>query len=337
MGALSGKRILVAGGYGAVGRVLSAELVHRGAEVVIGGRNLQRAEALAREIGANSVPIDVQLPTTWPGSVKSVDLVVMCVDQASARLVEYLFGLGIDYADLTAGDALFRSIEALPRPASSAALLSVGLAPGLTNILAIAAAELLGQQPSRVDLGLLVGMADRHGEAGLDWIAGEIFDEKQSRDRWLTQFGRPWGRRIAHRVDFSDQHALMRHWPQTIVTTRLAFESRMATALLFHLADWFAGNRKVERLVRRAFTAVPVGTTSLVVTAEARGELRRAGLRFVGADECATTAHIAAIMLEAFYNFAPRTGVWHSHQVFDAQFILDAVAEAGIGRVELTA
>ena len=314
--------------------VLSAELVRRGAEVVIGGRNPARAEALASEIGAGAALIDVEDPSTWADSADRADLVVMCVDQGGTRFVEHLFRLGIDYADLTAGDALFRSIAALPPPQHSAALLSVGLAPGLTNMLALAAADRLGTEPSRVDLGLLVGMGDRHGKAGLDWIAAQIFNPGKTRDRWLTQFGRPWRERMAHRVDFSDQHALSRKWPRSVVTTRLAFESRTATALLFRLAEWFAGNRLVERLTRLAFTALPLGTTSLVATVEARASLQKAGLRFVGAGECITTARIAAIMLEAFYDFAPRTGVWHSHDVFDAQFILDAVSAAGIGRVE---
>lgn len=52
---LDGKRVLVTGGYGGIGRVASELLVSAGATVAIAGRSQERAEQAAGEIGRGAV------------------------------------------------------------------------------------------------------------------------------------------------------------------------------------------------------------------------------------------------------------------------------------------
>src|SRR5688500_13774901 len=55
---LDGKRALVVGGYGGIGRVTTELLVEHGAAVAIAGRSLEKAESLASDLndkGADAV------------------------------------------------------------------------------------------------------------------------------------------------------------------------------------------------------------------------------------------------------------------------------------------
>src|SRR5690606_22032744 len=87
---------------------------------------------------------------------------------------------GCHYTDLTADHRTIDALLALDpdaRTAGVSVLPGIGLAPGATNLLAAAAVHHLGCA-DRVDVGLLLSIADRFGPAALDWtlttIAGEI-------------------------------------------------------------------------------------------------------------------------------------------------------------------
>lgn len=329
--------ILVVGGYGAVGQELCRDLARHGLLPVVAGRSPEKGAALAQRLSTSSRRLDVDEPPTWPAALAGIGMVVMCVDQTSTGFVRYLFDRGIHYVDLTATDGFFRALEALPPPDRSAALLSVGLAPGLTNMLAAAIAAAF-DRPTRVDIGLLFGLGDSHGSAGLDWMAARIFDPARPRSPRRIDFGRPWGLRTAHVVDFSDQHALTRRMPSAVVTTRVAFDSRLATAVLFGISTWLGRSAVFRRLVRRSFSAVRLGSKAVNVTVEARGLrggiLHRATVRYRGEDESRTTARVASLMIRLFLAGRPPHGIQHSHDAFDCQHFLAALRAEGIGELE---
>lgn len=329
--------VLVVGGYGAVGAPLCRDLASHGVHLAIGGRSPEKAAPLAAELGADVRLIDIGAPPTWADAVCGIDLVVICIDLPGPDFPAFLLAHGIHYADITASDALFRQIEALPRPDRSSALLSVGLAPGLTNILAVRAATGF-EQVGRIDIGMLFGLGDSHGEAGLDWMAEQIFNPARHRGGERLDFGPPWGGRTAHFVDFSDQHALARSLPRTLVSTRVAFDSRLATWALFGAASLFPNSKLVKAAARKSFGALRAGSATVNLSVHVRGwrDGRREAVaaRFLGEHESTTTARLASLMLRRFMAGPMRPGIWHSHTRLDPDDILDAVAREGIGRIE---
>lgn len=333
------RTILVVGGYGAVGDPLCRTLAGAGFRPVIAGRNPQKGVSLAYQLDTATRRLDLGEAATWDAALEGVDLVVMCVDQTHTGFAEHVFARGLHYVDVTASDAFFRQLEALPRPDKSAALLSVGLAPGLTNMLARALA-LAFDRVTRIDIGLLFGLGDHHGAAGLDWMADRIFEPQRPRDPRLHDFGPAVGTRAAHVVDFSDQHALMRTMPGAKITTRVAFDSRFVTAALFGAASWFPGNGFVCWLARRSFGAVHLGSRTVSVSIEATGyrgdSLARSSVRFAAEGESRTTARLAALMIRLLLERPPAPGIWHSHQMLDPAQFADAVQAEGIGTIDWT-
>lgn len=52
-------------------------------------------------------------------------------------------------------------------------MLSIGLAPGLTNLLAAHAHRLL-DEVTELDIFIMLGLGDRHGKAAMEWICKRI-------------------------------------------------------------------------------------------------------------------------------------------------------------------
>jgi saccharopine dehydrogenase (NAD+, L-lysine forming) len=330
-------RILVVGGYGAVGRLLSRDLAaEAGIGLVIAGRNLAAAQRLAAELGAAARRSDLDDRVSWAAAIADIDLVVMCIDQGSTGFVALVLERGIRYADITAEDRLFRAIEAIKTPIRAAAMLSVGLAPGLTNLLAVrAAAEL--DSVETVEIGMLFGLGDEHGDAALAWLADKLFDPACERKPLRMDFGRDWGRRAAYPVDFSDRHALMRT-RRFAAQTRMAFESRLTTALVFWLSATFAGSRLLRSLAFAGFRRLRLGsrTVNLNVVASGwkNGVRATTTMRFHAAGEAETTARLSTIQILGFLTDPPPPGIWHSHEILDPTSQFQAIEAAGVGRLD---
>lgn len=330
--------VMVVGGYGAVGsRICHALAAHRHLCVVVAGRRRDRAVALAGALRwGDGRLLDLDEPATWEAATLGVDCVVMCMDQKDTRFVQFLFARGIDYVDITASDHFFRAIECLA-PTRSAAMLSVGLAPGLTNLMAAHGAARL-QQPERVEIGLLVGLGDSHGKAGLAWIADRLFDPSRPRGTTAIAFGFGQGRRAAYFVDFSDQHAIRRTLPVGSASTRMAFESRLATAALFATAGTLAGRRWARNLLLASVSRLRFGSrmcnVSVHVHGRHNGRPATASVHFAGEVETALTATLATAQIVEFLHGRSEPGVWHSHQLLDVEAAIGTVA-AAIGRVDI--
>lgn len=210
--------IIVIGGYGHVGSQICRLLgeKHPG-KVYAAGRNLKRAEEFSRSTGryvkplrlAAEEPLDQKL-------LERVKLVVMCLDQQDTRLAEACLQSGTHYIDVSANGEFLSKLQKLDlvkNGLQAAALLSVGLAPGLTNLLAARAMQELEQTES-IDISILLGLGDSHGQAALEWTVDnlgavfEITEHGKTRtassftERKSTDFGLGLRTRTAYRFPF---------------------------------------------------------------------------------------------------------------------------------------
>jgi hypothetical protein len=152
-------KALVLGGHGAVGAEMVSELRVGGDDCLVAGRDPARADRLVdlREPGAAS----------YRTALTNVDVVVNAAGIENPALAAIAAEHGAAFVDITATSGYVAALERLrpPRPV----LVSVGLAPGLTNLLAAAVHD---SEPGPIDIALLVGAGERHGAAATAWSYG---------------------------------------------------------------------------------------------------------------------------------------------------------------------
>jgi saccharopine dehydrogenase (NAD+, L-lysine forming) len=242
-------RILVVGGYGGVGRTITTLLSDEfPQQIVVAGRSYDKASRLSVELGHSVSPMELDISSgAFPDNLfDEVALVVMCVDQHETRFVEECIRRGIDYIDITASYDFLSKVERLDSEAKthgSTVVLSVGLAPGLTNLLAGYAMSRV-EAVQHIDLFILLGLGEKHGEAAVQWTVANLNTEFGIRDAEgprrvrtfhegkTTLFPEGLGTRRAYRYDFSDQHVIPRTLNIDSASTWLCFESALMTGLL---------------------------------------------------------------------------------------------------------
>jgi saccharopine dehydrogenase-like NADP-dependent oxidoreductase len=151
-------RALVLGGYGTSGAPVVEMLRTGGDSAVAADRDPARADRV----------VDLRAPDRSPfvAALDGIDVVVNAAGVEDPGLVATAADRGVAVADITATMPYVTAIERLvPR---APVVLSVGLAHGLTNLLA-AAVHQAAPGPAGIDIALVLGAGERHGAAGVAW------------------------------------------------------------------------------------------------------------------------------------------------------------------------
>jgi saccharopine dehydrogenase-like NADP-dependent oxidoreductase len=291
-------------------------------------------------------------------AIKSLDgagVVVACAETGDAKrdagLARACLERGIHYVDVSASYALLDEIEkldALAKRRAATAVLSVGLSPGLTNLLARHCVDALGDELRNLDIFVMLGLGEAHGEAAIRWtvenldkrfeapgVPGTVGSLEDSR---TTLFPGRYGRRRAYRFDFADQHVLARTLGIERVATRLCFDSAAATRLLALTKRTGVFRALKHRRVRDALVALlsrfRVGSDGFAVKVEAEGlngerpELYSCSIR--GRGEGHATGIVAALVAERLCDSPCEPGVFHIEQLFEPVEVFGRVEDLGL-------
>ncbi len=291
-------RVLVLGGYGATGARIVALLRAGGDVALAAGRDPRRADRVLdlRRLG----PAEVRT------ALSDVDVVVNATGQEDPAVARAFLDHGVGFVDITATIGYITALERLESAAPL--LLSVGLAPGLTNLLAAAVHRVV---PGPIDVALVLGAGERYGDASLGWSAGLLgtaFADPGTGAviRNYTRFERfdvpGLGRRRLPRADFSDQHTLTRDLGVP-VRTHFGLDSRLATAALAALTR-IPGSASLTRRLH-----LPGSDRWLALARGADGTIRWAQ----GHPQAHATAALAVLAARITPTLA--AGVHHLHQV----------------------
>lgn len=306
--------VVVVGGYGAVGRATADMLAGWfPGRVVVAGRDPARAARAADAIGGGTTWRQVDVTSADDRARLSADaaLVVMAVERANAAVAREAVRRGVHYVDVTASPQLLRPLTDLDQLAvrtGSTVVLSVGVAPGLTNLLAD---ECLRELPGAdtVELALMLGTGDPHGRDSVRWIVKQAAGPSAGTAGAGVGVGRPRrtrvelpgvGRRTVFPFPFSDQHVLAaRHGIRA--TTRMCLDSRTLTWTLF--AGRSSGLFRLARRLRlddvlvSALVRARVGADRFVVQASASRSSGPAVTRAVaGRGTSQVTGAVAAVV-----------------------------------------
>lgn len=232
----------------------------------------------------------VRVDVTDASSVRAVlrrwrpSVVALCVDVPDGSLHAVCLEEGVSVVDVTASAEQFANVEALApiaRKRGASIVLSVGVAPGLTNVLARQAVSALGGHAESVDLTVMVGAREEHGAEAVRWTIDGILEPDAAHHSARRVDVPGIGRRTAHDMPFADQVSLRRTLGVPSVTTRLCLDSRALTWLLFGFGRSRLGRRVLGSGAGRAALTgasgrLPIGGEDFVVLAEAEDAGRRA-------------------------------------------------------------
>lgn len=328
------KKILIIGGYGKVGSNAAFFLISKGLSVVIAGRNLKQAESLAKKLGllAEARLIDVEEDHDLD-MLKDVTTVLMCVDQSTTDFAILCLENGINYVDVSATDAFHQDVEKLrssARTNHALALLSVGLAPGISNLLAKQLSTSTGFK--NLNIGILLGTGEKHGKAAIDWTLRSLFEANSPHRSKRMSFGQGIEDRLCIPFPFSDQFSLVRSGAVLSATTRMCLESRSLTFLAMCLAA-IPGVKYLWKAINllplaRIINGTSFGSDVFALTVSPEGQKNvYAGL--VGHNEGRLTGRVAGRAVE-LANSSSTNGVFHLHEQFKLNDFMDLLIEEGV-------
>ncbi|MEJ8305431.1 saccharopine dehydrogenase NADP-binding domain-containing protein [Saccharibacillus sacchari] len=354
----SGKTdIVVIGGYGSVGRTISMQLakIFPG-RVYAAGRSLQSAQRFSDETGGRVKPMQWAVGSDAPKrDLSSIALIVMCLDQDEPGLIEQCLQEGTHYMDITAKvDFLLKAGRVdVPEP-QAAAVLSVGLAPGLTNLLAAKAAAAL-DETDKIEISLMLGLGEHHGKAAVEWTIDsmgadfEVAETDRLRkvrsmtDGITANFGGGLGRKRVYRFPFSDQRTLPGTLDVSDVSTRLGFDvngiARVAAGLrrlgIFRLLRWSPLRTLSVKLAGALHAGSEQFAVRVVAYGRSNGRPAEAGCTIRGIRQSDMTARVAAHTAEMLVNRPELRGVLHLEQLLDADAVWAAVRTQSASELEV--
>ena len=103
----------------------------------------------------------------------------MCIDQSNTKFVEACLLRGIHYVDISASYKFLSQVELLSQLAienKSSVVLSVGLAPGVTNLLS-SLCKIKDPTVEQIDIFIMLGSGERHGNAAYKWAFNDLNDK----------------------------------------------------------------------------------------------------------------------------------------------------------------
>lgn len=331
--------IVVFGGYGAVGSAAVDLLAGRfPGRVTVAGRDGARAAALAAQYGGAllSRRVQVDRPDDVIEAIGSARVVVMAVERANAAVARACLTRGIHYVDVSASAEILESIERLDgvaREHGATAVLSVGLSPGVTNLLARHCVDQL-PDASAVEITVSIGLNGDHGPDSQRWtvdnlVAAGAVDGSPRRVRLAGS-----GLVTAYPFPFSDQTTLTRTLGVR-TTTRLRFDTEAMTRLVFGLRSvgFFALFRgpRLRRVLDSVLSRTRVGTDRFAVQAEAVNPAgQRISAAASGRGECRATAAVVAEVVAQLHDGTLEPGVRHLDQIPTSDALLRSLRERGL-------
>ncbi|WP_313894068.1 saccharopine dehydrogenase NADP-binding domain-containing protein [Psychrobacillus sp.] len=333
------KDIVVVGGYGHVGGQICRTLAEKfPGDIYAAGRSLDRAEQFCQSTYGKVKPLELIATSIndW-NCLDQTRLVIMCIDQEDTAFARKCMESGIHYVDISANGSFLKKLEQLRNESNIATgVMSVGLAPGLTNLLAQQLKNLF-EQTNCINISIMLGLGDSHGKAAIEWTVDnlnsvfEVMENSKLKyvssftDGRTTYFGEKLGHREAYRFPFSDQQSLTKTLDVKSVVTRLCFDSRLVTTALHMLRriglTKLLSKKSVRPLLVKMLSSIRMGSAQYAVKVDAEGLKAgvesKLGVTLHGENESSITAQVAVAVAISLYSSKLSHGIFHVDQLFE--------------------
>jgi hypothetical protein len=348
---------VVFGGYGTFGTHVVRELVRLGIAVVVAGRDLRRAEALAEQLGRphRAVQADVTSIASFRNVLHAPMVAVNCAgpyDRLGPALLDACLEAGCHYADICDDrgyTTLVRSYGPRFAERGLAAVHGCSSLPGISGALALLLLKEAVSPPVHVRVTLFVGNANAKGLAAIQSVLGNLGQPIETpqgtvmgfRRREVVSLPKPFGRRGVFNF-ITPEHDL---FPALLgvrtVAVKLGFQLRLANYSLAALAALGGPARKrLGPWLGRAGNSLRfLGTSGGAVMTElffADGSTRRATMLARTQGQIMASLP-CALAVEALCNQSvPRPGALSIYELLEPATLLERLTAEGFELVRET-
>lgn len=341
-----GVSVLILGGYGIIGSMIARFLIEKSdVHVIVAGRRYTQAQKKADEFGEQVTACEIIVSTEqdYDAALQDVDIVVVCFDLPDDRFPRACLERGIDYVDISAESQVLSRIGALDnlaREHNATALISVGLMPGISNLMAKRGVEQLGEV-QRIDNVALLGLGEVFGSASANWTIshyGDLYDV----NRIQINMGEDFGMRTAYRFAFADQYVIRKTLQVGEAFSWGCYDRILSTHLIGLIRalrlGWLFRNSVFRNWVVSAIQKFSFGSDVFVLTSRVTDEQSDLPYQswLKGNGEAEITALIAAETIQKLFHNKFPTGVYHSEQLFDLSDFLPVLEKHEVEFQETT-
>jgi saccharopine dehydrogenase-like NADP-dependent oxidoreductase len=230
---MSGKRVLVIGGYGRIGKSVALDIAnHTDAEVTITSRGSQPSVS-----PFNFLTLDLSDRAPLYKAIAPMDLVVHCAGpfhHRDGKVLETCIETGVNYIDVSDHRSFYeRVIEHKDKAIAKGvtAILNTGIFPGISNSMVKQGIEQF-DRPQKIHLSYVVAGS---GGAGLTvmrttflglknkfaaWIDGKWQDISPYSEREVIEFPQPYGKTGVYWFDVPETYTFADSFPVDTVITK---------------------------------------------------------------------------------------------------------------------
>jgi short subunit dehydrogenase-like uncharacterized protein len=353
--------IAVYGATGYTGRLVAAELVRRGADFVLAGRNRVKLEIVAEDVGGAATAVaPLDDPAALSDLLEPCAAVISCAGPFIAHgepVVRAAVASSTHYVDTTGEQPFMRLVFDDHGPAAERAGVALITAMGFDYVPGDMIAALTAEGMGPLDEVLLAyaprGFGASRGTAksaigmlaggDVEWRDGTLVSASQRLGRGSFAFDPPIGRQRMVRYPAGEQITVPRHVATRNVRTMLTAATVVPHERLAPLAGLAAPlqlalRTPARRLISKAVERMPEGPSPEarrrarfeVVCEATAGSRRRRGV-VEGSDVYRLTAvtTVEAALRCAAPGYA-RSGALAPSQAFDPRDFLDSLAAAGL-------
>lgn len=282
--------IMILGGYGQVGTYITKQLASKNKDrlhIIIAGRSIEKGKQLADQYPdcCNARAMDVT--RIEKENLNGIDTVIMCFETNNYEVLQQCIGQKVNYIDITPSNSIIEQLLTLQEEAVHAGIkviLGVGIAPGVSNLLAVRAAKEL-ERVDEIKSYLMLGVGEDHGRDAVKWLVNQLTGTYPVQTKGVDQMTRSFtqtsklmmksairkskrksalkseGRKRVHdftRIDLADQYINRRLYPQAVSNSWFAYDVNYVTKMmrgmnslhLFTLCRYPKINRLYQKMFR---------------------------------------------------------------------------------------
>lgn len=335
-------KILIIGGYGTVGSIVSRQLaLQYPSKIIVGGRNKDKAQMLIEQNGLNAkaIYLDVEKERLKEVDFNEIHTAVSCIETMNISFILECLQFNINYTEVGASFKAHKRFFELSDYIDNADCLvipSVGLVPGLSNILAFNGAKQFAEI-DEIHTYVILGLGESHGVDSVRWMlekANSSFKIKTKKGSvGVKGFTHPRSTRLLdeqrertfYLFDFSDHHAIPLLVDTKAIDTRIGFDSKVITYLFYlfqkiGVLKWFK-NISPKRF-KKVLDFIRIGSERFGLQIEINGK-DSLGMQYsikylaTGENEALATATATSYASELMYLNKTQKGLKHIEEVCD--------------------